>query len=93
MVDWGMKITLVTPELSIEDMANLLYAKKQGIADEIDVDALETEGKTPSERLRNVIYAVWANNRWKTKYDIFNEYYQHQMEFIIEQYKAKLPPL
>lgn len=89
MVDGWMKIVIVTPELSIEDMAAILYAKKQGIADEIDIDYTQ-EGKTPSERLRNVLYAVFKDQKvvW-----IFDDYYRAEMEKVINVYKAKLPPM
>lgn len=88
MVDGWMKIVIVTPELSIEKMAELLYAKKQWITD-MDVDAKE-EGKTPSERLRNVIYAVFKD---RNVAELFDDYYRREMEDIINVYKRKLPPL
>jgi len=87
--DKGMKITLYTPEMSAVDMALLFEAQKKGIADEIDVDYTQ-EGKTPSERLRNVMYAVFKEKQisW-----LFDDYYRFEMELIINEYKAKLPKL
>lgn len=87
--DKGVKITLYTPELSAVDMALIFEAQKKGIADEIDVDYTQ-EGKTPSERLRNVMYAVFMEEKrmW-----LFENYYRDEMESIINRYKSKLPPL
>lgn len=87
--DKGMKIVLYTPEMSAVDMALIFEAQKKGIADEIDVDYTQ-EGKTPSERLRNVMYAVFKEKQiaW-----LFDDYYRFEMELIINEYKAKLPKL
>lgn len=87
--DKGMKIVLYTPEMSALDMALLFEAQKKGVADEIDVDYTQ-EGKTPWERLRNVLYAVFKEEKvvW-----LFDDYYRQTMEKIINAYKAKLPPL
>ena len=89
MSDGWMKIVIVTPELSIEKMAELLYAKKQGITEEVAIDYTQ-EGKTPSERLRNVMYAAFMEEKrmW-----LFDNYYRDEMETIINTYKSKLPPL
>lgn len=84
-----MKIVIVTPELSIEKMAELLYAKKQGITEEVSIDYTQ-EGKTPGERLRNVLYAVFKEEK---RTGLFDDYYRQEMEKIIEAYKAKLPKL
>lgn len=89
MSDGWMKIVIVTPELSIEKMAELLYAKKQGITEEVAIDYTQ-EGKTPWERLRNVLYAVFKEEK---RTGLFDDYYRQAMEKIIEAYKAKLPPL
>lgn len=89
MVDGWMKIVIVTPELSIEDMAAILYAKKQGIADEIDVDYTQ-EGKTPSERLRNVLYCLFMEQKPP---EIFDDFYRREVEKMIQSVKAQLPKL
>ncbi len=60
--DKGMKVILYTPEMSAVDMALLFQAQKDGIADEVDIDYTQ-EGKTPSERLRNVLYAVFKDQK------------------------------
>ena len=87
--DKWLKIVIYTPEMSAVDMALLFEAQKHGVADEIDVDYTQ-EGKTPSERLRNVMYAVFKDSKvvW-----LFDDYYRAEMEKIINAYKEKLPPL
>lgn len=90
MSDWGMKIVLYTPELSVEDMTSLLQAKKQWIADEIEFDADLSE-KSPSQRLRWVLYILWEQ-LYKNQYKTFVLYYNHIMEQLIDLYKSKLEP-
>jgi hypothetical protein len=51
----------------------------------------ESEQKTPSQRLRGVIFLNWEQQtgEYKSKYP-FEIYYRGQMEKIIEAYKQKL---
>lgn len=44
--------------------------------------------KTPSQRLRNVFYLLWEQN--KGGYEDFKDYYAKKMEGVIEYYKAKI---
>mgnify|MGYP003452795100 CR=1 FL=1 len=87
--DKGVKITLYTPELSAVDMALIFEAQKKGIADEIDVDYTQ-EGKTPSERLRNVLYCLFME---KKTAEIFDDFYRREVEKMIDSVKAQLPKL
>jgi len=48
----------------------------------------EYAGKTPSQRLYNVLYRYWQQD--KKGYDVFEDYYRSQMEIIINHYKSKL---
>ena len=57
-----------------------------------DRDIPEVEGefkgdKSPGQRLRGVIWAVWNQSTGKKK--TFEEFYRSQMEGIIQQYKEK----
>lgn len=87
--DKWMKVVIYTPEMSAVDMALLFEATKTGIVDDMDIDYTQ-EGKTPSERLRNVMYAVFMEEKrmW-----LFENYYRDEMESIINRYKSKLPPI
>lgn len=50
------------------------------------------EGKSPSKRLRNVIFVVWKTRKDAGKTELkFEDFYAGQIENIIEQYKEKLP--
>ena len=70
----------------------ILYFKSDGDLTQAEVDEInkveiELEGKTKSQRLRNVIYLNWKNSdQSKTK----EEYYSDKMETIIEHLKSKL---
>lgn len=90
MADWGCKITLYTPELPPEEMAYLFLAKKSGIADAIDVEETVSDGKTPSQRLRAVLFVYWENFE-KTRYKHFNDFYISWIEKKISEIKERLP--
>lgn len=45
--------------------------------------------KSPSQRLKNVLYRWWEQN-YKKKYPNFEDFYKRQMERLIEQVKEKL---
>lgn len=70
----------------------LIYFKSQGNltteeVKELDKAEIEVEGKTKSQRLRNVLYRVHE----QTITDIdFNAFYAQKMEEIIEYFKNKL---
>ncbi len=87
--DKGMKVIIYTPEMSAVDMALIFEAQKKGIADEIDVDYTQ-EGKTPSERLRNVLYCLFME---KKTAEIFDDFYRREVEKMIDSVKAQLPKL
>jgi hypothetical protein len=59
--------------------------------DSIDMD-LEDKTKTPSKRLRSVLYRLWEqeNNGVNNLPTEFKEYYKLTMEKIITHYKGKL---
>lgn len=90
MSDWGVKITLYSPELPPEQMAYLFLAKKTGIAEQIDVEEKPSDWKTNSQRLRNTLYVYWEQVN-KHGYKFFNDYYQAWLEKKIEEIKEKLP--
>jgi len=48
----------------------------------------EDKSKTPSKRLRNVLYRAWEQD--PKGYKDFNLYYDFQMEKLIEHFKSKL---
>lgn len=99
--DKSLKITLESQELTAEVKAELMSYEgliKVLISDsnivkevitEVDNLELETgENKSPSQRLRNVLYRVWEQNQ--SGYDDFNLFYRNRMEKIINQLKERL---
>ncbi len=48
----------------------------------------EDNTKTPSKRLRNVLYVNWEQD--KQGYDDFNLYYDYHMNKMIDHWKSKL---
>jgi len=45
-------------------------------------------GKTPSKRMRNVLYVYWKQDN--RGYEVFNDFYIHYMEKFINHIKEKL---
>lgn len=81
--------------------SGVLYFKSSGNLTIEEVKALEdteieVEGKTKSQRLRNVLYVYWKQLIDSKELDdvtpsqTFNDFYSHEMERIIEHYKNKL---
>jgi hypothetical protein len=69
----------------------ILYFKPSGELtqqeiDEINNTEIEVEGKTLSQRLRNVLYVYNEQNQQED----FKEFYATEMNKIIEHYKSKL---
>jgi hypothetical protein len=80
---------------SMVDAFGILYfrGQEQLNHDEIEeLDAVELdlydEPKSQSQRLRNVLYKLWAQDQKGE----FKEFYRHQTERIIQHYKDKLDP-
>ena len=98
-VDGSINISLETQELSGTDMAELFsYRNALGyvtftpnlvnnveVPDEPAID----NSKSPSQRLRGILYVLWEQ-QGKKKFDTFSQYYDVQMERIINQVKDKI---
>ena len=67
----------------------ILFAEQPMKKEDIDTDAevVDKGQKTPSERLRAVLYIMWEQ---KGKTDDFESYYRSKMENLIEGIKGKL---
>ena len=102
--DRTLKLTIETQELPPDDMAKIfdlmdkycwLALKEQEAGaiteDELDipeVDKIEKDAKTPSQRLRNVIYIFYLQqNKGKEDFDTF---YRRNVEKIIDRIKNEL---
>lgn len=99
--DNTIKIALATQELSpskageaftlLNKMATCYLSQKEISQREIDqVDKLdpEFEGKTQSQRLRNVLYLLHQQDN--EGFSQFDAYYKFKTEQIIDHFKSKL---
>lgn len=101
--DKSIKVTFTTNELTPQDLLGLMEVlhsfgylafKKEpfGEAEKKVIEDLETEfdnkGKTPSQRLRSVLYLMWQKNN--EGFDTSVRHYDHHMEKIINHFKSKL---
>lgn len=100
--DGGIKLAVVTQELAPEDKAELMTLHNKmgwfvfsdtGIREEdIPDEPIEFEGqKTPSERLRNVLFRLHEKQGGKP--EDFEAYRLRIMEQLINRYKSKLDDL
>jgi hypothetical protein len=101
--DGSIKIVIGTQELSPEKVGSLFfYRNKLGYLaikeasfqpselealTEVDED-LNNWGKSPSERLRNVLFRLFEQN--KEGFEDFNQYYRSKMDTIISHLKSKI---
>jgi len=101
--DRTFKVIFETSELTPEQLAGLAQwlnkfgyvafketpfkDKEKEILENLEPEYQDTS-KTPSQRLRGVLYRIWERN--KEGYDDFTRYYDFQMEKIIEHFKKKL---
>lgn len=104
--DRSVKLSFETGEPSPEQMASIQSAlmkagylafqsdpftdEQRDALKDIKVDYEDTE-KTPSKRLRAVLFVMWKQN--DQGYEIFNDFYIHYMEKFINHIKAKLDPI
>lgn len=102
--DRSYKLVFSTNELTPFELAQLgeafqkfgylAFKQENFTRDEQDaIEGLETHientGKTPSQRLRNVLL-VWYKHDAQG-FSTFNLFYEHHMEKIINHFKTKLP--
>ena len=113
LADGSLRVYLGTPELSNETMVNLFgLIKKPGyilistntvnqeqiVAVEKATTNAEFSEKTPSQRMRGVMYKLWEKTQPKTlngdsgemEYVEFDLFYKRQMNKIIDHFKTKL---
>jgi hypothetical protein len=96
--DKSLRLSVTTPELSTTERAK--FMDMQGVLCETlfqpadvpfaEIDKVETDmdQKSPSQRLRNVLYILFKQN--PEGHDLFPAYYNHKMEGILEHLKGKI---
>ena len=102
LADGSVSINIHTQELNDETMMRIFNLRKKpgmvlissGDITKQEIEAVENfssdyefNGKTPSQRLRGVLYRVWEQG--KQEYD-FAIWYDSQLTRIINKYKALL---
>ncbi len=113
LADGSLRIFIGTPELSSETMVNLFsLIKRPGYVlistnhiNQDQIDAVEKatannefNEKTPSQRMRGVLYKLWEKTQPKSingdtgqmEYVDFELFYKRQMNKIIDHFKTKL---
>jgi hypothetical protein len=99
--DGSFSLRFITQECTPEEVANFaalygqfgyfLFKPQITVEDKKMMDELDTEindGKTPSKRLRGVLYVEWQQDA--LGYSDFKSYYKMRMEQIINRIKDNL---
>ena|SRR3990167_497090 len=85
----------LTPELTMKlvelngTLGTLIYVPEKATTPELQKIETEYEGKTPSQRLYNVLFVLYKQQGAK---EDFQNYYRRYIETIIENIKSKLDP-
>ena len=97
-VDGSIKVVLETQELNGQDMADLFaYRNLLGYVTftpnaetviEVPKEVVGDMGKSPAQRLRSVLFLLWQQS--DKKFDTFQQFYDVNMERIINQLKDRL---
>ena len=96
-IDGSLGLSVSTPELSPDE--KVLFMNLQNLNVRMTIEPTDTEvsgkskiekgidGKSPSERLYNVIYVYYKQVKSTEEFETF---YRRHIESIIDTYKAKL---
>lgn len=86
-------VDIVTVKQFYGHFGNLIFSESALQPQDIPQKDPEFEGKTPSQRLRAVIFVLHSQLKIEGKTQLkFDDFYAGQLENLIEQYKAKLNP-
>ncbi len=95
--DGGVRLSFTTNELNDEDklivahffqkFGFLLFKSNEFTLEDMPKEDAEDKTKTPSKRLRAVLFLMWKQTGEKGD---FETYYRTQVEKVIEHLKAKL---
>jgi hypothetical protein len=101
--DGSLRLSIITPELSSPEKVAVMELQNQLIVALLTPEEFQTEemvidkdldGKSPSNRLRNVLFVWWKKlqENDKTK-DDFSLWYRNKVESIIDSIKLKIEDL
>ena len=95
--DGSASVRFNTQELTAEDFANLkndlngygwlVFQSNEVKLEDMPKEDAEDKQKTPSKRLRAVIFIEWTQ---KGKQGDFEQFYREKMDRVIEHFKSKL---
>lgn len=96
-VDGSVRLSIVTPELTAEEKVEIMKLQNVNLdayfvpSGEPGLDKIKVSGevgeKTPSQRMRAVIYKLWVQDGQPDTYEI---YYAHRMEKILDLLKQQI---
>lgn len=72
---------------NLNNFGYLLFKENQIQDEDIPTEDMEDKEKTPSKRLRAVLYILWQQSGKKSPFEM---YYREQVEKVIEYIKNKL---
>lgn len=77
---------------ALNQFGHLIFKEGEIQEDEIPTEIpIDEDAKTPSQRLRGVLYRLWSKKKEKSpNIEPFDYYYRKQYEKLIELYKEKL---
>ena len=103
-VDKTIKVTLGTQELDPGTAAQLFVMHQsmayvaikeemfnnaeRDLISKLEADQIEYQSKTPSQRLRGIMYKMFEQD--PQSFADFTRYYEYQMERLISHFKSKL---
>jgi hypothetical protein len=105
MADKSLRLSVDTQELSKEqktdifemhDIFGWFMFTPIELENDIEIPKYEKmeeeDKKTPSQRLRDVLFVLWKQDEdvLKKEYKFFDNYYREKMEVIIEHFKKKI---
>lgn len=95
--DGSLGLRVATPELSAEEKVAFMSLQNMNVkmtiepTDEKFTDKIKVEkgldGKSPSQRLYNVLYVYYKQVKSIDEFDVF---YKRHMESLIDTYKSRL---
>lgn len=96
--DGGMRLRIETQELTDEEkltvlrfnntFGHFLFKENDFQNSDIPQGNADMKGKSPSQRLRAVMYLIFKESGWKA--EDFADYYNEEYEKIIAHYKGKI---
>ena len=90
MADRYIQIKIGMPEMPAEEMTELFKCLNND-THIVEVEPTESNVKTPSQRLRSVLFVLW-NQSFKSEYEEFDAFYKIKMKQIIDNLKNQLTP-